>query len=1773
MKHGGVYFCLLFLPVWITAQVTDDSKRGDVLINEVMVNAKGLTALPETEYVEIFNVSSADISLNDWAFVYDGKDTKLPDVVMRAGNYAVLYRDGREIIVADGALLIGSNTFPSAMANTGKTIGLKNTKGEYIDEMTYPAATAGFSFEREEDGTWHLSTDEKGGTPGTVNSPTLAALDKSRPGDVLINEVMVNVNGLTALPQTEYVEIYNVADMDMSLDGWSFVYDGKDLKLPDVVLPSRCYAVLYRAGRDIIVVDGALPVGFNTFPSTLANTGKTIGLKNAKGEYIDEMTYPPATPGISYERGEDGTWHLSTDTKGGTPGTVNSPSLATLDKSRPGDVLINEVMVNINGLTVLPQTEYVEIYNVADMDMSLNGWSFVYDGKDLKLPDVVLPSRCYAVLYRAGRDIIVAAGALPVGFNTFPSTLANTGKAIGLKNARGEYIDEMTYPPATPGISYERGEDGTWHLSTDTKGGTPGAVNSSPSLGNGNDPDLGTDPAPDPDPDPDPGTDPDPDPGIPIDNSHPGDVLINEVMANAKGLTALPETEYVEIYNASDSDISLNGWSFVYDGKDTKLPDVVLPGGDYAVLYRSGRDISVASGALSLGISTFPSTLATAGKTIGLKKTTGETIDEMTYPTARAGISYERGEDGIWHLSTDEKGGTPGAVNSFSASVLDNSKPGDVLINEVMANVKGLTTLPETEYVEIYNVSGHDISLNSWSFVYEGKGIELPNVVLPAGAFAVLYRAGRDIVVANGAISIGVSAFPSTLANVGKTIGIKNAKGEHIDEMTYLAAKAGVSYERNDDGSWYLSTDEKGGTPGAVNSPPPPTVNVPLPVDDNSIPGDVLINEVMANPKGLTMLPETEYVEIYNTSQDEVNLYGWAFIYDDKETFLPNVVLPAGGYAVLFRDGRAISVAAGTITLGISNFPSALANTSKAIGLKNSKGVLIDEMTYPNAIAGKSYERAVDESWHESTDRKGGTPGAVNSSPPNTNTNPDSQTAPIVDNSRRGDVLINEVMANPKGLTVLPETEYVEIYNPTDKDIWLNGWVFVYNGTRTALPAVDLQAGGYAVLYRAGRSISVATGTLSLGIDKFPSALANTGKTIGLINGRGIVIDEMTYPVAIGGKSYERAINGTWHESTDSKGGTPGAVNSPPPASLIGNNQPIIDFSRPGDVLISEVMADPKGLTALPETEYVEIYNVSGNKIPLKGWTFIYDGKETSLPDVILSDEEYAVLYCAGRDIVVAVGSLSLGIDKFPSALANTGKTIGLKNAKGVFIDEMTYPNAKPGKSYERADDGSWHVSTDEKGGTPGTENSNSSVTLPVPDDDFDPDPNIELPIDNSQYGDVLINEIMANPNGLTAFPETEYVEIFNASGDEISLNGWSIVYDGKETLLPDVALIEDSYAVLYRAGREIIVADEALALGIGNFPSALANTSKTIGIINTNGELVDEMTYPNAKAGKSYERAHDGSWHVSTDERGGTPGEVNSAPPSQAPNQEIIPEDDLDESVIADTRDIIINEIMPEEFLVGSEYIELYNRSNRTISLTNLVIAVRRTDGSLYTHYPLSSIKETISLDSYVVLTKDMLGVTDFYFTPENLLIYELKLPTLNNNGASLVLFRKSDGIIIDEVSYDTKWHSSSIKSKKGVALERIDPDGESQDPSNWSSATVDVGYGTPGYKNSQYKNTDLQDNNYINTPEYVPGYDYYLLTYQTTKPGYRCRMEIYSTGGNKVAELMNNQLIAQEGELKWDGKGVNNNRLTPGVYVFYAELYHPDGNLKRFKKAFLVR
>jgi len=155
--------------------------------------------------------------------------------------------------------------------------------------------------------------------------------------------------------------------------------------------------------------------------------------------------------------------------------------------------------------------------------------------------------------------------------------------------------------------------------------------------------------------------------------------------------------------------------------------------------------------------------------------------------------------------------------------------------------------------------------------------------------------------------------------------------------------------------------------------------------------------------------------------------------------------------------------------------------------------------------------------------------------------------------------------------------------------------------------------------------------------------------------------------------------------------------------------------------------------------------------------------------------------------------------------------------------------------------------------------------------------------------------------------------------------------------------------------------------------------------------------------------------------------------------------------------------------------------------------------------------------------------------------------------------------------VSYSSNWHHPSVKNEKGVALERIDPKGTTQDASNWTSATSLAGYGTPGYQNSQFGKEDNSNPTGISAPVRTED-GLYRITYHLDSSGYSCRAYIYNMSGYRMAEIVNHELLGTSGDILWDGKAGGTN-LRTGIYIFYAELYKANGKTLQYKKVFPVK
>lgn len=615
-------------------------------------------------------------------------------------------------------------------------------------------------------------------------------------------------------------------------------------------------------------------------------------------------------------------------------------------------------------------------------------------------------------------------------------------------------------------------------------------------------------------------------------------------------------------------------------------------------------------------------------------------------------------------------------------------------------------------------------------------------------------------------------------------------------------------------------------------------------------------------------------------------------------------------------------------------------------------------------------------------------------------------------------------------------------------------------------------------------------------------------------------------------------------------------------------------------IRINEVMADPD---TCGWPEYVELYNTQDKTISLDGWIFDYGNgyKRKGLDGFSIPANGYVILFHA-KHTDIFPENIAIPIETFPQ-LSNDGKALALYAGEKC-IDSYSYPQAKPACSWEYDEEG-WHLSTDPRGGTPGESNSEPTTTKEEPEEEPDePETPVvpeepEQPEESYPKGSVIIHEVMADPKGLTALPETEYIELYNKVDQSIDLSNWILNYGTTPIALTGVVIPAHGWAVLYRSGREIEVGS-GQACPLDKFPSALANTGKELSLYDANGQLMDQYTYPKAKPACSWEFDEEG-WHLSSDPRGGTPGEANSEveeneeDPDETPDEpeeETNPEPEIPEAQQPQPGDIIINELLPEPFVDGSEYIELYNHSEQELSLKDVCISTRKSDGSLNTRYPLEAYPQTLQAGDYLLLTKSIEGVENFYSLPASLNWLECKLPVLSNTGSTVVLYREEGEIIIDEVSYSPKWHAPTVKNKKGVALERKDPDKDSQNADNWTSAASSAGFGTPGLENSQYLNGETEtDSEEIDDPIYQPT-GTFQIPYRLNQSGYMARGWIFDLSGRKVALIADNTSLGTQGYLEWSGRGRDGSPVNTGIYIIYLELWHPGGNVIRKKQVLLI-
>jgi len=275
---------------------------------------------------------------------------------------------------------------------------------------------------------------------------------------------------------------------------------------------------------------------------------------------------------------------------------------------------------------------------------------------------------------------------------------------------------------------------------------------------------------------------------------------------------------------------------------------------------------------------------------------------------------------------------------------------------------------------------------------------------------------------------------------------------------------------------------------------------------------------------------------------------------------------------------------------------------------------------------------------------------------------------------------------------------------------------------------------------------------------------------------------------------------------------------------------------------------------------------------------------------------------------------------------------------------------------------------------------------------------------------------------------------------------------------------------------------------------------------------------------------------------------------------------------------ELCFNELMFHAPDSAAEYIELYNRSEKRLDLSNRSIAVRRTDGSLSTVavFPAAT---TLHEGQYIAFTPDTARVRRHHRLPSNAALMQVKWSSLNNDEALLVLMDADKLTVLDSVQYSSGWHHVLINDPKGVALEKMHPDLPSPDANGWHSAASSGNFGTPGMQNSQFRVPGENKGELIAleqdwfSPDNDGLNDRCIIRYSMPQPGYLLRITIFTPDGAIWLEPQLPELLSTEGVVYWDGQNRQGRISIPGIYVLLAELYHPElGLTKRHKMPVLL-
>lgn len=273
------------------------------------------------------------------------------------------------------------------------------------------------------------------------------------------------------------------------------------------------------------------------------------------------------------------------------------------------------------------------------------------------------------------------------------------------------------------------------------------------------------------------------------------------------------------------------------------------------------------------------------------------------------------------------------------------------------------------------------------------------------------------------------------------------------------------------------------------------------------------------------------------------------------------------------------------------------------------------------------------------------------------------------------------------GTVTSSNDEWLELYNPTQNEIDLTGWILTaVDGSPQISLTGKIPAAGYFLLERTDDETVPGIAADQI----YTGSLGNTGEWLKLYDKKNDLIDEINNTDGwLGGdnltkQTLERSATTTWQTSANN-GGTPKAQNSTAssgpeetpteevPAETPPSALPPSDTetkAKKGEIIITEIFPNPIGVDT--EAEFIELKNISQRNINLTDWQIKNAaGQKFIIPSLQMTPQSIVVFYRVQTKL----------------ALNNEEEKIKLYSTAGLIINQIEYKTPAPeGESYQNKD-------------------------------------------------------------------------------------------------------------------------------------------------------------------------------------------------------------------------------------------------------------------------------------------------------------------------------------------------------------------------------------------------------------------------------------------------------------------------------------------------------